>query len=76
MLGRQPWVSHGLHNTWASRPGESYVIDGEPVSADPEILTYFMGQPTSAGRTSDVGCRTMCLVMGQDVQCEKKNKTI
>ena len=54
-MTHQPWVSHGLHNTWASRPGESYVIDGEPALADPEILTYFMGQPMSAGWTLDVG---------------------
>ena len=57
-------ISHGLHNTWASRPGESYVIHGQPASADPEILTYFMSQPTSAGRTSDVG--PWAMKMGQN----------
>jgi hypothetical protein len=34
VLQVQPWISHGLHNTWASRRGDSFIIDGQPTLAD------------------------------------------
>jgi hypothetical protein len=54
----QPWTCHGLHKSWASRCGDSFIGHGQPTSADVGDSRYFHGSADVSWkrrRTSDIG---------------------